>query len=163
MKRHLPLCVVSLLMLAVALFEGSGIRPAGAQPAPAQPAGFTGIWKGTLRVGPCMAMRNSSRCNAINKISFTIIQDDSKVSGHYTCAIGTQICRNGNADNTGKIVGGNVSGNTIRFSVIVPADVSSCQYNGVTQAPGQMRGAYTCYQGGSLEEQGSFEVSREGG
>jgi hypothetical protein len=145
------------LMLVLAIAAGS------ATPALAQDSGFTGLWTGTLRVFPCRALIDSSRCQAINKITITIIQDGPKISGHYTCAIGTQICRNGNADNAGKITGGRRNGNSIRFSVMVPADLSNCDYNGFTDAPGHMRGSYSCYQGGSLAEQGSFDVSREGG
>lgn len=159
MKRLLlPGCFGLILAAAI-----GGLTSAKAQPAPAQPAGFSGLWTGTLRVIPCTALRDRNRCNAVNKITFSILQDDSKVSGAYTCAIGTQICRNGNADNSGKIVSGDASGQNIRFSVIVPADVSNCRYNGFSPSPGQMRGAYSCYQGGGLVEQGSFQVTREGG
>jgi hypothetical protein len=135
-------------------------KSACAQPAP---AGFTGLWKGTLRVMPSMNVREQNRIGAVNNISFTIIENDGKISGHYTCSIGTQICRNGNADNGGQIVSGNASGKNIHFTVILPADVSNCYYNGYSTAPGQMRGGYNCYQGGSLIEQGNFEVTREGG
>jgi len=127
------------------------------------PASFTGIWTGTLRVFPCLTLRERGRCGAINKITFTIIEDQGKVSGHYTCAIGTQVCRNGNADTSGKIVSGEVHGKSIRFSVMVPDDVSNCNYNGYNVAPGQLRGAFTCYEGGGLVEQGNFMVTREGG
>jgi hypothetical protein len=150
-RRWLLACACLGLMLAA----GARVN--------AQDNTFTGLWTGTLRVFPCNALRDFNRCQAVNKITFTIIQDGSKIRGHYTCAIGTQICRNGNADNSGKIVRGRPSGNNIRFTVIVPADVSNCDYNGFIDAPAHMRGAYTCYQGGGLIEQGSFDVSREGG
>jgi hypothetical protein len=158
MKRFLLWCVCLGLLIA-----GGVGSTAHAQGASTQPFGFTGIWTGTLRVTPCMALKEGGRCNAINNITFTILQDGSKVSGHYTCAIGTQICRNGNADSNGKIVSGRVSGNSINFSVVLPADVSSCRYTGISPAPGQIRGGYNCYAGGSLIEQGNFEVTREGG
>ena len=122
------------------------------------------LWNGTLRVTPCMAtLRDRSRCGAVNNITFTIIQDDSQVSGHYTCAIGTAICRNGNDAKTGKITSGKVSGKQIRFSVLVPSDVSNCNYTGYSSEPGTMRGGYSCYQGGGLIEQGMFQVTRLGG
>ncbi|HEY2105598.1 MAG TPA: hypothetical protein VGH29_07425 [Candidatus Binataceae bacterium] len=161
MKRYLVLCLWCGLILVAAI--AAGPKSLGAQPASTQPAGFTGLWKGTLRVVPSPALRERGRLGAVNNISFTIIQDDSKITGHYTCSIGTQICRNGNADNSGKIVSGRASGNNIRFSVVVTADVSNCQYSGFSPAPGRMRGGYTCYQGGGLIEQGNFEVTREGG
>jgi hypothetical protein len=160
MRRFALLFISAALILAAII---GAVTTAGAQPAPAQPAGFTGLWKGTLRVMPSPVLRERSRIGAVNNITFTIIQDDSKVSGHYTCSIGTQICRNGNADHAGKIVSGQASGNNIRFSVVVSADVSSCQYTGFSPSPGQMRGGYSCYQGGGLIEQGNFEVTRVGG
>src|SRR5579875_1512065 len=160
MKRLGQSCLWLVLLTAVII---AGTTPLRAQTGAGQPAGFAGLWTGTLRVFPCISLRERGRCGAVNKITFTIIVDGANVSGHYTCAIGTQICRNGNADTTGKIVSGNISGNNIRFSVIVPADVSNCNYNGFSPAPGQMRGAYSCYQGGGLVEPGSFQVTREGG
>ena len=152
-----------LLIISVLLSLVTGVfTPARAQ-APAPPAGFTGVWKGTIRVMPSPALRDRNRTGAVNNITVTILDQDSQISGHYTCSIGTQICRNGNADNSGKVVGGKVNGNNIRFNVIIPADLSNCMFNGFTQSPGQMRGGYTCYQGGGLVEQGNFEVSRVGG
>ncbi len=156
MKR----CLLVFVLIFAAAVNWGGVN-AGAQPAPVRPGDFTGLWKGTIRVFPCLALVERGRCNAVNNISFTIIQDGSKISGHYTCSIGTYICRNGNADRTGKIVAGDASGKNIRFDVMVPDDVSNCRYNGVSVAPDQMRGAYTCYQGGSIAEQGSFNVTRE--
>src|SRR5580704_17306074 len=145
MKRHLLLFLSYGVILTAAI--AAGAPSGGAQSAPRQPAGFTGLWKGTLRVVPSPTLMDRSRLGAVNNITFTIIQDDSKISGHYTCSIGTQICRNGNADSSGKIVSGTASGNNIRFSVIVSGDVSNCQYTGFSQSPGQMRGGYSCYQG----------------
>ena len=147
--------------LIVATVTATAI-PAKAQTS-APPAGFTGIWKGTLRVTCLSMMPDRSRCGAINNITFTIIEDGSQVSGHYTCAIGTVICRNGNDAKTGQITSGKVDGKNIRFSVVVPSDVSSCNYSGYSPGSGSMRGGYSCYQGGGLIEQGTFEVTRLGG
>jgi hypothetical protein len=147
-----------LLLAAVTI----GAVPANAQTS-APPVGFTGIWKGTLRVTCLAMMPDRSRCGAVNSITFTIIQDGSQVSGHYTCAIGNAICRNGNDARTGQIISGKVDGKNIRFSVMVPSDVSSCAYSGYSPESGNMRGGYSCYQGGGLIEQGMFEVTRLGG
>lgn len=157
MKRFTLVGVLSSLILAAV-----HAAPTAAQTS-AQ-AGFTGTWSGTLRVTPCgMMLRERSRCGAVNKITFTIVEDGSDVSGHYTCAIGTAICRNGNDAKNGKITSGRVSGKNIRFSVLVPSDVSNCNYTGYSPEPGVMRGGYSCYQGGGLIEQGMFEVTRLGG
>jgi hypothetical protein len=156
-KAFLFLCLCAGLMLVVS----GGSVAVYAQGA--QPSGFTGLWTGTIRVIPCLSLKDRSRCNAINNVTFTFLQDESKITGHYTCAIGTQICRNGNADSNGKIVSGRVNGQNIFFTVIVPADVSSCRYSGNSTSPGHLRGGYNCYEGGGLVEQGSFDVTREGG
>jgi hypothetical protein len=159
MKRFVLVWVCSGMMLAGVI---GGASPAAAQ-TPAEPAGFTGIWKGTLRVTPCgMMQRDRNRCGAVNNITFTIVQDGSNVSGHYTCAIGTAMCRNGNDAKSGKITSGTANGKNIRFSVLVPSDVSNCNYSGHSPSSGQMRGGYSCYQGGGLVEQGMFEVTRLG-
>ncbi len=129
-----PLLVLVLTLTAAVNLGVTA--PAAAQPAPA--VDFTGLWKGTIRVFPCIGLREPGRCNAVNNISFTIIQDGSKISGHYTCAIGNYICRNGNADNSGKIVSGDANGKNIRFNVLVPADVSNCRYTGVSISRDQM-------------------------
>jgi len=159
MKRFLLWCALAFATVAV-----GAASMAEAQSTPAA-GDFTGTWEGTIRVTPCVGgmLMRSGRCNAVNKIKLTLVQDGSSISGNYHCAIGTQICRNGNADDSGKITSGSASGNTVRFSVIIPSDVSNCYYNGVSQSPGQMRGSYSCYQGGGIAERGLFEVSRLGG
>lgn len=125
----------------------------------AQPAGASGLWSGTTRVMPPCAF-SSGRCNAINNITFTFKPTGARIKGKFTCAYGTFICRNGGADNVGKIVSGKVVGNQIRLSVVVPADVSNCYYNGVFTSPNTIHGAYSCYQGGELLEEGVWDVSR---
>jgi hypothetical protein len=159
MKRLLLAGIWSGLVVAAAT---AAAVPAKAQ-TPTAPAGFTGIWKGTLRVSCLSRMPDRGRCGAVNDITFTIIEDGSQVSGHYTCAIGTAICRNGNDARTGQITSGKVDGKNIRFSIVVPSDVSSCNYSGYSPEPGSMRGGYSCYEGGGLIEQGMFEVMRLGG
>jgi hypothetical protein len=39
-------------------------------------------------------------------------------------------------------------------------DGSSCLFNGAPTAANQIKGSYSCYQGGGLAEQGRFDVSR---
>jgi hypothetical protein len=159
MKRFLLWCA---LAFATTAFGAASVADAQSTPTAGD---FTGTWEGTIRVTPCIGgmLMRSGRCNAVNKIKLTLVQDGSSISGNYHCAIGTQICRNGNADDSGKITSGTASGNTVRFSVIVPADVSNCLYNAVSPSPGKLRGGYTCYQGGGIAEQGLFEASRLGG
>jgi hypothetical protein len=160
MKIRVLARALLVLTMAVGLCSVSG-----AQESMPAPGDFTGTWEGTIRVTPCRAlsMTESGRCNAVNKITLTIIQHDSKITGAYHCSIGTQICRNGNADDSGKITSGSASGSSIRFSVLITSDLSNCAYNGYSPAPGKIRGGYSCYVGGGLAEQGMWEVSRMGG
>jgi hypothetical protein len=121
-------------------------------------AGSADIWAGTTRVTPCTF--STGRCNAVNKITFSFVPKENQIKGKFTCAYGNLNCRNGGADDTGKIVSGRVSGHLIRFSVMIPADVSHCYYNGKLTSSTAIHGAYACYQGGALLEQGVFDLTK---
>ena len=153
MKRFLPLIAVVFTLLAI---------HASAGPSYAQGADVSGNWSGTTRVTPPCAW-SSGRCNAVNNITFAFKLKGDYIKGKYTCAYGNMICRNGGADNTGKVVSGRVSGDQIRLSVVLPADVSNCYYNGMLTSPTSIRGGYMCYQGGELVEEGMWNVSRASG
>lgn len=120
----------------------------------------TGLWQGTSRAG-CQSLNPmgfNTRCSAINNIQLTLIQEGSKISGFYKCATGNQDCRNQN--DSGTLGSGEMrSGSRVALRIAMP-DGSSCLFNGVLVAANQMKGAYSCYQGGGLAEQGSFQVSR---
>jgi len=116
------------------------------------------IWTGTTRVTPCSF--SAGRCNAVNNITFRFASKENEIKGKFTCAYGNLNCRKGGADDTGKIVSGRVSGNLIQFSVMVPADVSHCYYNGKLTSSTTIHGAYACYQGGALLEQGVFDLTK---
>jgi hypothetical protein len=142
----------AILILAAAIL-------AAAMAAHAQNTEVSGLWAGTTRVMPPCAF-SSGRCNAVNNITFNFQQKGDRIKGKFTCAYGNLICRNGGADSSGKIVSGRIAGNQIRLSVVVPADVSNCYYNGVFTSPTAIRGAYSCYQGGELLEEGMWDVKR---
>jgi hypothetical protein len=146
--------IAFLLTLAVAL--------SAAGPLHAQTTDVSGLWSGTTRVTPPCSF-SSGRCNAVNKVTFTFKQKGDRIKGKFTCAYGNLICRNGGADNTGKIVSGRIVGNQLRLSVVVPSDVSNCYYNGQFTSPNTVRGGYSCYQGGELLEEGMWEVNRGSG
>jgi hypothetical protein len=118
-----------------------------------------GLWSGTTRVQP-PCLFSSGRCNAVNNITFLFRQNGKRLKGKFTCAYGNMICRNGGADNSGKIVSGKIAGSQIRLSVVVPADVSNCYYNGVFTSPTAIRGGYSCYQGGELIEEGMWNATQ---
>jgi hypothetical protein len=117
---------------------------------------ISGLWSGTTLVTPCDF--SGGRCNAQNKITLKLGQESSRITGNYTCAYGTMICRHGGADNTGKIVWGRISGDQVRLSLMIPADVSHCYYNGMLKSPAIMHGTYMCFNGGELVEEGIWDV-----
>ncbi len=150
MRRSLALAAF-FVTLAV-IFSAAGL-------ACAQTPDVTGLWSGTTRVTPPCSF-SSGRCNAVNNVTFTLRLKGDRVKGKFTCAYGNLICRNGGADNTGKVVSGRISGNQIRLSVVLPADVSNCYYNGMFTSPNAIHGSYMCYEGGELLEEGVFDVKR---
>ena len=93
------------------------------------------------------------------KITLQIFQQDSTLSGHYTCAMGTMVCRDSN--NTGNIAAGTVRASSIGMRIMMP-DGSSCLFNGrpASDNPNRLTGSYFCMQGGGYIEQGRFEVER---
>jgi hypothetical protein len=142
----------AILLLLTAALAASG-------PAYAQNNDVSGLWSGTTRVTPPCAF-SSGRCNAVNNITFNFRQKGDRIKGKFTCAYGNLICRNGGADSSGKIVSGRIAGDQIRLSVVVPADVSNCYYNGIFTSATAIRGAYSCYQGGELLEEGMWEAKK---
>jgi hypothetical protein len=151
MKRFLPLIVLVFTCTAIQASEKRSYAGTSV-------AGGADIWTGTTRVTPCFFP--SARCNAVNNVTFSFVPKGNDIKGRFTCAYGTLNCRNGGADDTGKIVSGSISGNLIRFSVIVPADVSNCYYNGKLTSSTTIHGGYACYQGGGLLEQGVFDLTK---
>jgi hypothetical protein len=144
----------ALVVIAVGL-----VMLAAADTCYAQATNVAGLWSGTTRAMPPCDF-SAGRCNAVNKITFNLMQTGKHLKGKYTCAYGNMICRHGNADNSGKVVSGKVSGNQVRLSVVIPADVSNCYYNGVMTSPTTIHGSYQCYNGGELVEEGMWDVSQ---
>jgi hypothetical protein len=143
---------MALVLALAAIFGTAGV-------AGAQAANVAGLWSGTSRVmPPCFF--SAGRCNAVNKITFNLTQNGEHIRGKYTCAYGNQICRKGGMDNQGKVVGGRVSSNQVRISIVIPNDVSNCYYNGMIYSANSIRGGYSCYQGGELVEEGNWDVQR---
>jgi hypothetical protein len=149
-KCSLPLVVLPCALAAI--FSAAGVCYA-------QTTNVAGVWSGTTRVTPCV-FSSSGRCNAVNNITLTLTQQTGRIRGKYTCAYGNLNCRNGGSDNTGKIVSGRISGNEVRLSIIIPADVSNCYYNGRLTSPTTIHGGYSCYQGGELVEEGIWDVTQ---
>ncbi|HLH78004.1 MAG TPA: hypothetical protein VKV28_14470 [Candidatus Binataceae bacterium] len=129
----------------------------------AQADQVTGFWSGQLLVTPCSSITDTDggRCNATNRITLLLYQTDNGLGGSYTCSTGTMICRNGGADSSGTLTQGSINGDHLRFSIIVPADVSSCDFRGAITAPNHAEGLYECVEGGGLVDQGQWQLERE--
>jgi hypothetical protein len=125
---------------------------------------LSGMWQGEIRVLPCSPGMPAEigRCDAVNRITFSLHQSDSAVTGDYRCAIGTTVCRSANTTERGTLIDGSVSGRNVTLRVMLPGDVSSCLYNGLDSAT-QIGGSYRCYQGGGLVETGQWLVRRGSG
>jgi|SRR5579885_609877 hypothetical protein len=118
----------------------------------------TGTWQGAS-VTSCGAwtLVDHTRCGAVQRISFTLFQDGADVKGTYHCAIGTMVCRN--LADSGQVVSSSVTGSLARLRVMLSQDGSSCIFDGHFQAESG-GGAFFCYQGGGLLEEGHWKVAR---
>jgi hypothetical protein len=120
-------------------------------------SGFAGVWQGTTLANCAASSTLPSRCNAEQLVTITLLQGpDSKFTGRYTCAYGTMDCYH--ANETGKVIDVSIAGARMNIRIIMP-DATSCIFTGrsVNQT---INGGYTCYQGGSLIEQGSWRARR---
>lgn len=156
-----PMLLMAGLLVVGGLAGCTGVN-GFKQPTEPPAVDMTGNWTGTIRVIPCNTAytSNGGRCNAVNRIEFNLVQDDGDLSGAYRCAIGNMICRAGNTTNYGTVQSGWVSGNQLSISVFLPGDLSNCRYTGNSETPNTARGRYSCYQGGSLVEQGQWQLDR---
>ena len=117
---------------------------------------LTGKWQGDTVTGCGEILLEQGRCDAVERITFTLFQDGSDVSGVYTCAYGNMNCRNMNEH--GRVVSSSVNGALGRLRVMLP-DGSSCIFNGTFQSESVV-GGFGCYQGGGLLERGIWQAAR---
>lgn len=137
-----------LLALVLTLFAGATLA---AEPANGK---ITTNWAGTTkaRCGPLTT--DHSRCNAVQNIKLSFVQEGSAFTGSYTCAYGNQTCRG--AQTTGTVTEGSLKGEQVMFVVTTP-DKSTCRYSGVlTNRSG--RGSYSCIGGSQLNERGTWRI-----
>jgi hypothetical protein len=141
------------LLIAFALLQACGMASS-----PPQKPDFdvTGTWGGTSVTSCDVLLSDKYRCNATERITLTLFQDGSDLSGVYSCAYGTMVCRNMN--DKGKIVSSTLSGSLARMRVMMP-DGSSCIFNGHFE-PESAVGGFACYQGAGLVEQGAWQATR---
>jgi len=119
----------------------------------------SGLWQGTTRVLCIPGTYEPGRCDAVNKIIFSILQEDHDLSGRYRCQTGNMVCRNEGITNSGAIKG-TLEGQRLSFRVYLPGDGSSCLYSG-RMSYTSAGGTYNCYQGAGLVETGQWHVNRE--
>lgn len=117
----------------------------------------TGRWEGSSIAGCQPLQPDARRCNAVEKIMLRIFQQDSSLSGDYTCNTGTMVCRENN--NHGVIVNGELRDEDIVALRVMLPDGSSCLFNGHLGTK-TMAGNYFCMQGGGFIEQGRFRLKK---
>jgi hypothetical protein len=101
----------------------------------------TGKWQGVTVTDCGVMLLDKGRCNARERITFTLFQDGSDLSGVYTCAYGTMMCRN--MTEKGKVVSSSINGSLARLRVEMPDDGSSCMFNGTFQSESVV-GGFAC-------------------
>jgi hypothetical protein len=104
---------------------------------------FTGLWKGTS---------TSSMDAAKVKISFDVKREGNELKGSYRCAPFNAVCRN------------NIQRGWLRGSIaargftVSMEDTSWCTFSLEEFYPPVGDGEYTCYMGGMMADQGTFEI-----
>ena len=174
-KLRLASMLFSLLMLGCAAAQDAStvhgeavgrLAAAGAAPAKPQtpsngvtPIELPGYWVGTTTAYCNLNPADfDMRCNNINRISLSFLQENDRVTGIYRCSFGNGECRAQN--DAGKIANASMRGRALQMRIALP-DLSSCIFQGKAVSPGAIKGAYFCYQGGGLMEQGHFEIWRQ--
>jgi hypothetical protein len=133
--------IAALIMAGCALWSSKPMPPS---------VDVTGFWAGRS-FGTC-----GRRLGGMSLISFSMIQNESKISGTYRCAIGPTMCRD--LDTQGRIAVGSVRGPGVSLRIMFE-DVSSCIFNG-TFSDTVGGGDYICMQGGGMIDRGFWKVRR---
>ncbi len=117
----------------------------------------SGVWQGTTLATCATFVHLPSRCNAEQKVTITLLEaPGGGFTGRYSCAYGNMDCYDANY--TGKVIEAEVNGPRLSIRVMMP-DGTSCIYTGFNTDQ-MINGGYTCYQGGGLIEQGSWQAHR---
>ncbi len=148
-------CALGVFMaLGAVLLQGcSATARSHARPA----ANVTGVWVGDSIASCTVFFYQAGRCMAQQKIGFTLMQDESAISGFYTCGYGNQPCLN--EDDRGRIVDARMDERLLSMRVMMD-DGMDCIFNGVPLGD-RLGGAYLCLQGAGIMEKGRWVVQRE--
>jgi hypothetical protein len=157
----------SLLVLVFAsgcssqTYPGTSDRP-GTLPTPRTSSGVdassvSGVWQGTTLATCAAFVSIPSRCNAEQKVTIRLTETPGGgFTGTYSCAYGNMDCYDANY--SGKVIAASVDGSRLSIRVLMP-DATSCVFSG-TDTDQNINGGYTCYQGGTLIEQGTWQAHR---
>jgi hypothetical protein len=159
MRRKFAAARFAIGLFAIVLCGCAASSPPAGAVSATKPFDPTGSWEGTLKAG-CLHFRPmmvNTRCSAVNNIALTMVDEPSGISGFYKCSIGTMECRNQN--DSGKFADGSMTGTHLALRIAME-DGSSCLFDGNTIGANRIEGYYACYQGGGLEERGSFQIRR---
>ena len=118
--------LAGLAMLLLALgFAGCAAAPAPSAPPAAGQAVRADVrfqrGIGRQSVASCTQFNPLSfntRCNAINKIAITMVQENGKITGFYKCTIGNMDCRNQN--DSGTIANGSIQNGRLALRIGMP-------------------------------------------
>jgi hypothetical protein len=118
--------------------------------------GVSGVWQG-ISTSDCIGEPSDpGRCRAMQRITLTMFQQGTEVTGFYKCAFGNQMCRNLNE--SGVIHNGTLKRTRLMMRVMHD-DGSMCFFTG-RPAGDRLEGGYECLQGGGIIEQGTFQTRR---
>jgi hypothetical protein len=118
--------------------------------------GVSGVWQG-ISVSGCVGdPSDPGRCAAMQKITLTMFQEGTEVTGFYKCAFGNQVCRHLNE--SGVIRNGTLKRTRLMMRVMHD-DGSMCFFSG-RYTGDRLDGGYECLQGGGIIEQGTFQTRR---
>ena len=113
-------------------------------------------WAGTTQARCGNMVSDPARCNALQNITLTLVQEGTKITGAYTCAYGNQNCRD--LQETGRIVNGSLKGNQLAISVQTP-NRTTCRFTGLLSGDSG-NGGYNCKGGSRPVERGSWRIHR---
>jgi hypothetical protein len=145
--------LLSLLLASIVSLSACGLR-SQPQPPDQTHGDFDGVWQG-MTVNDCSAVQvDPSRCRAVQKISFTLLQQNKKSWGFYGCAPATTPCYD-HVDH-GEIKDLQLHGRRLWLRVM-RNDHSSCLFSTIPSGD-RMVGGFWCFQGSALVERGYWQV-----
>jgi len=143
-------CVLLLCTALAASAAGCSFETgSGTVPGP----DLTGVWIGNLTVDHVHGQGSFVR----QDISFTLLQQQSAISGFHRCWSGDKSCADFNLG--GRVVRLRTDSQTLAMRVRMQ-DGSSCFFKGIPRSD-EMKGSCTCFTARGSREKGWWHVRRE--